>query len=299
MSRTRSVDTTVEPTIIATSVAAEEAVLISPSSPAISIPKIMLIPVSAACAEVCTHPMDFIKTQTQVKNSNILHAVKENFRLRGIGGFYTSIYPAVGRHLIYSTGRISIYEHLKKDGDTFIFKAAKGLIAGGVAQFIASPADLIKIQIQSDPTRSVGTVIRNVYQSTGISGFFRGWQPNCMRACLVNIGELATYDTAKSFLMKDMSLPDTSLTHFLSSAMSGFMATFVSTPADVVKSNYMSNPLAYNNSLTNCIRMIARERGFLFFWKGFALNWIRLGPWQMIFWMSYEKMSQLTNQKTF
>jgi solute carrier family 25 uncoupling protein 27 len=164
---------------------------------------------------------------------------------------------------------------------------------------MASPMDLIKIQIQSDPTKTVGSIVRHIHTNMGIFGFFKGWQPNVARACLVNIGELATYDSAKSFLIKDMSLPDTSFTHFLSSSMSGFIATFVSTPADVVKSNYMSNPAVYNNSLSKCITTIAQTRGLLFFWKGFTLNWIRLGPWQMIFWMSYEKMNQLTNQKTF
>ena len=81
----------------------------------IQIPKIALIPVAAAIAETITHPMDFVKTHMQVKNSSITSAVKENFRLHGIGGFYRSIYPAVGRHLVYSTSRISIYENLKNN----------------------------------------------------------------------------------------------------------------------------------------------------------------------------------------
>jgi len=124
-------------------------------------------------------------------------------------------------------------------------------------------------------------------------------QPNVLRACLVNVGELTTYDYAKSLLISTVGLPDTTFTHFLSSSMSGFVATGISTPADVVKSNYMSNPKLYNNSLPYCISTILKERGVFFFWKGFTLNWIRLGPWQMIFWMTYEKMSVLTNQKTF
>jgi len=150
----------------------------SPYRPGISsiqVPKIALIPVAAAIAEISTHPMDFVKTNMQVKNSSITSAIKENFRLHGIGGFYKSIYPAVGRHLVYSTSRISIYENLKDKEDTFFKKALKGLFAGGFGQLLASPADLIKIQIQSDPSQKVAAVIRNIHRNYGMSGYFRGW----------------------------------------------------------------------------------------------------------------------------
>jgi len=66
----------------------------------VAVPKVMLIPVAAAAAELCTHPMDFVKTQTQVKGSNIWNAVKENFKARGIAGFYSSINPAIGKMFI-------------------------------------------------------------------------------------------------------------------------------------------------------------------------------------------------------
>jgi hypothetical protein len=33
------------------------------------VPKIALIPIAAAAAELATHPMDFVKTQTQIKNA--------------------------------------------------------------------------------------------------------------------------------------------------------------------------------------------------------------------------------------
>ena len=108
-------------------------------------------------------------------------------------GFYSSIYPAIGRHLIYSTSRISIYEKLKNDGDSFLQKAMKGVFAGGFSQLIASPADLIKIKIQSNPSLSVKAVAKDVFKTGGVGGFFNGWQPNVMRACLVNVGELTTY----------------------------------------------------------------------------------------------------------
>jgi solute carrier family 25 uncoupling protein 27 len=171
---------------------------------------------------------------------------------------------------------------LKRNDDTFSHKAAKGLFAGGFSQLIASPADLIKVQIQNDPTKRVMSVIRKLYSEFGLFGFFRGWQPNVLRACLVNVGELTTYDYTKSSLIKTIGLADTTFTHFLSSCVSGCIATFVSTPADVVKSNYMSNPKLYQNSLIYCVKSILNERGFLFFWKGFMLNWIRLGPWQVL-----------------
>jgi hypothetical protein len=73
----------------------------------------------------------------------------------------------------------------------------------------------------------------------------------------------------------------------------------MSTPADVVKSNYMNSPQSYQNNLMNCILSIYKEKGLFYFWRGSLLNWIRLGPWQMIFWMTYENLAIVTKQKTF
>lgn len=128
---------------------------------------------------------------------------------------------------------------------------------------------------------------RNIYRNEGIRGFWRGWRPNVTRAALVNLGELATYDEAKRFVMRVTGYGDGVVTHTLSAFTSGFFAALCSTPADVCKTRVMAG--VYPTMMT-CLVGTVRGEGVLALWKGFAPNWLRLGPWQFCFWITYEKL---------
>lgn len=55
------------------------------------------------------------------------------------------------------------------------------------------------------------------------------------RAALVAAVELSTYDECKHLLLSNGVLGDHIGSHFAASLMAGFLATFVSSPADVIK----------------------------------------------------------------
>ena len=73
-----------------------------------------------------------------------------------------------------------------------------GLTAGALAQFIASPTDLVKVQMQMEGRRRLeghsprvrGTwhTFTTILQQGGARGLWRGWVPNVQRAALVNLG---------------------------------------------------------------------------------------------------------------
>lgn len=87
---------------------------------------------------------------------------------------------------------------------------------GAISQFLASPADLVKVQMQLQGRRVLmghkplytGSVhcFRELLREGGVVGMWRGWLPNVQRAALVNLGELATYDTAKQTILRNTNL---------------------------------------------------------------------------------------------
>jgi len=253
--------------------------------------ELLLIPVASLVAETLTHPIDFVKTRRQVLKTNVsvFRIAMETFTKSGILGFYPAIVPAVLRHWVYSTLRVGIYERIRSDDATVGRKAAAGLFAGGVAQFLASPTDLIKVRMQvntlSGTKQYTGVldVIQKVHQKDGLLGFYQGWKPNVLRAMTVNMGELVAYDVGKVWLLRYMK--DDTPCHILSSIHSGFWATFWSTPADVLKSRLMAG---HYTSMSTCFMETVKKEGFFAMWKGFFPNWVRLAPWQLIFWVTYE-----------
>lgn len=183
-----------------------------------------------------------------------------------------------------------------------------------IAQIVASPADLVKVRMQADSrVASQGIQPRysglcdsltKIIRSEGIGGLWKGVFPNVQRAFLVNMGELACYDQAKRFIIRNRVAEDNIYAHTLSSVVSGFSATALSCPADVVKTRMMNQAaggeggVRYKNSF-DCVVKTVRFEGVGALWRGFFPTWGRLGPWQFVFWVSYEKFRQVAGLASF
>lgn len=110
--------------------------------------------------------------------------------------------------------------------------------------------------------------------------------------------------------MKNTDFGDNWVTHGCASACSGFAAATASTPADVVKTRIMdqlrhmhdkdstSNTRMYKGSL-DCLLHIVKNEGIMTLYRGFLPTYIRMAPWSLTFWISYEKIRYLTGAPSF
>jgi len=272
-------------------------------------------------AEGATFPIDITKTRLQLQGQADFTGTKFGFggmamnivKTEGPMGLYAGVTPAVARHIPYTGFRAIGYEYIRgffcgsapKDQAPLLAKMAAGMTAGGVGQAIAVPCDLIKVRMQSDgrllaagkidaPRYSgLFDAFTKIKAAEGMSGFYAGATPAIQRAALVNLGELTTYDSAKKAIV--LHTGDNLLCHLCSAICSGFVASLCSTPADVAKSRIMSQSalpdgtMPYSGTL-DCWRKVVANEGFLALYKGFIPGWLRLGPWQLVFWCSYEQM---------
>lgn len=181
-------------------------------------------------------------------------------------------------------------------------------------QVLASPADLIKVRMQADghlvsqglPSRYTGIIdaFNKIIRSEGVLGLWRGVFPNTQRAFLVNMGELSCYDQAKRFIINHEICEDNVLAHTMASVASGLCATTLSCPADVVKTRMMNQAscakgkIMYRTSY-DCLAKTVKFEGVTALWKGFFPTWARLGPWQFVFWVSYERFRRASGLSSF
>ncbi|PSS28756.1 Mitochondrial uncoupling protein [Actinidia chinensis var. chinensis] len=290
--------------------------------------KVLLTSLSAMAAETTTFPIDMTKTRLQLHGESLSSArptsafgvATDILRREGPLGLYKGLTPAIIRHLFYTPIRIVGYEHLR---NTFVpndrslslsSKALIGGISGVIAQVIASPADLVKVRMQADgrmvsqglQPRYSGPfdALNKILRTEGFVGLWKGVFPNVQRAFLVNMGELACYDHAKRFVIQNQLAADNIYAHTVASIMSGLSATALSCPADVVKTRMMNQTVSeegkvkYRNSY-DCLSKTVRVEGLRALWKGFFPTWARLGPWQFVFWVSYEKFRQIAGLSSF
>jgi hypothetical protein len=56
--------------------------------------------------------------------------------------------------------------------------------------------------------------------------------------------------------------------------------------------------LLYSSSVA-CLRVTVREEGMLALWRGFFLNWIRMAPWSLTFFLSFEQLRRVCGLSSF
>ncbi|CAH8824537.1 unnamed protein product [Trichobilharzia szidati] len=333
---------------------------------------------AAFVSETITYPLDILKTRIQVYGElqsssypGVYKICASVIKNEGLFQLWQGLSPALFRHIIYTGARMPIYEMIRQDvfhlppASHFTIKPSKnndhlekaeteivydkklsfmiraaltGVIAGSIAQFLASPIDLIKVRLQTErrwlseihvsgdksvnpsaiPTNqqrlSFIRTTRQLISEGGILGLWRGGLPNVQRAALVNMGELTTYDTAKRWFAVRFRLEDGPFLHFCASLTSGFVSAVLGTPADMIKTRIMnqrlsspsSSPSPSNNhsgllykGVIDCFCKVVKNEGFLALYKGFFLIWARMAPWSLTFWLTYEKIRSLAGVSGF
>jgi solute carrier family 25 protein 14/30 len=175
------------------------------------------------------------------------------------------------------------------------------LCTGSVSSAIATPTDVIKVRMQAKATEGLGglyTVARDIYTNEGVRGLWRGVCPTAQRAALVAGVQLPVYDWTKSRLCTGPSalMQDGVGCHFLSSMVAGFSAALASNPVDVVRTRLMVQRRSANTvykSAVHCGLHTIGTEGVTALFKGFVPSFARMGPWNVIFFVVYEKLKSL------
>jgi solute carrier family 25 uncoupling protein 8/9 len=135
-------------------------------------------------------------------------------------------------------------------------------------------------------------VYSDILKNEGIGGFWQGIQPNIARNCMINIGEMASYDQYKQLFLTYTPIRDGAFLHFLCGAASGFTATCIGSPFDVVKTRLMSDPHAYPG-VVSAFTTMAKQEGLMVFYQGFIPNFVRLCSWTIVMFMSMEQIKTM------
>ncbi|XP_022228834.2 mitochondrial uncoupling protein 4C-like [Drosophila obscura] len=292
----------------------------------------------ATNAEFFTYPMDVTKTRLHLQGEaaeksaqggvrrGMLGTAVGMAREEGVRGLYAGLSAMIIRNLFFNGLRVVFYDCLRqrlaqvdaasgKDVLTVSRGFAAGCLAGCAAQFIANPLDIVKVRMQMEGRRralgfparvsNVRQALGDAYQHGGLRSLWKGCGPSCARAMLMTAGDTACYDLSKRQFMAWLQMPDGLLIQFLSSVTAGFAASALSTPTDVVKSRIMNQPtdkmgngLHYKNAFDCYIKLISQE-GPTAMYKGFIPCWVRIGPWSVVFWFTFENLRKLQGQTGF
>ncbi|ODN79606.1 hypothetical protein, variant 3 [Cryptococcus amylolentus CBS 6039] len=232
--------------------------------------------------------------QTSTTRTTFVQAVKGVVKHDGIRGLYTGLTASIFRQMTYSVTRLGVYDLMKNQmsnngkkklttGDMVICASTAGAL-GGVA---GNPADIILVRMVADPTKPLEhqlhyrNAIHGLYKmvaNEGPASLARGLAPNTIRATLMNASQLVSYDFFKDHILAAGIMENGMPLHFVSSALSGTVATTICAPADVVKSRIMNMKPGAGQGPIALLTESLKHEGPRFLFKGWLPAWIRLTP---------------------
>ncbi len=139
----------------------------TPAQPARSIPnwaKFAMGGLSGMGATLFVQPLDLVKNRMQLSGEggsaklykNSFDAVTTILRTEGVTGIYTGLSAGLLRQATYTTSRMGIYQslldHFSQNNQNLGFgsKAAIGVVSGGFAAYIGTPAEVALIRMTAD-----------------------------------------------------------------------------------------------------------------------------------------------------
>ncbi|KAH8404889.1 hypothetical protein KR222_009272 [Zaprionus bogoriensis] len=283
---------------------------------------------SSSMAEVFLFPLNVTKAPLQLHSAagneagatvaSLGSPVRELLRPEVYRGLLIAMPVIVLRNLLFNSPRVHIYDKMRRNflkmdspdgGPTVLRRLMSAGMAGATAQVLVSPLENIQHRMYLDGKRGIlGHPVRAfdfIYAQSGLKGFWNGVGPGSLHAMLLTAGDTACYDLGKRLFMLCLGTDDGRLVQFLASVVSGLSASVLSTPADKVKTLLLSQPrdnkghgMLYANTMDCCYKLITKE-GFLATYKGFLQNWLRIGPWNVLFWLSFETLQRMQGKRGF
>lgn len=183
-----------------------------------------------------------------------------------------------------------------------------GAITGSLGSLASNPIDVVKVGIMAEAgafckqTYTYTTGLRAghtpAWSSTfdglhsvcalGPSGIFRGAVPSVTRGAMMAAAQLSSYDHSKYVLREHFQWPEGPQLHVMSSLISGVCATFITSPADMLKTRIMGDHTHRYSGALDCLLQTVRKEGALAMWRGWFPAYLRLGPHFLITFPLYE-----------
>lgn len=183
------------------------------------------------------------------------------------------------------------------ENPSLLSKIGAGICSGAIGISVANPTDVVKIRLQHQGSQPKETwryngsldCYRKIIAADGILGLWVGVAPNIARNSIINAAELASYDQYKEIAV-GLGYGDSLPLHIGCSFGAGFNAVCVGSPVDVLKTRLMNKVEGQPTNPFTMIAWILKNEGPIAFYKGFTTNFLRIGSWNVIMFVTLEQI---------
>jgi solute carrier family 25 oxoglutarate transporter 11 len=274
---------------------------------------------SGMFATCCIQPMDMIKVRIQLGaasggSTSPVTIASQMIKNEGFLAMYAGLGAGLTRQVVYTGARLGLFDiftDMSKDKKYdnlpgILKKSVCAIGAGGIAAVAGNPADLALIRMQSDTLlpeaerrnyRGVGHALTSIAKIEGPAALFSGAVPTATRAMALNFGMLAGNAQGKEILQQ-AGAPEM-VQVWGASAIAGFLASFMSSPFDFVKTQIqkmkpdpVTGEMPFKGPI-DCAMKQVQAGGITRLWAGFPTYYFRIAPHAMITLIAQDKFKTL------
>ncbi|KAI5071137.1 hypothetical protein GOP47_0013388 [Adiantum capillus-veneris] len=181
----------------------------------------------------------------------------------------------------------------------------KQLVCGGFAGVISrtavAPLDLIKTYLITSHSlrgcnKSAWTICKDILDQDGWQGLFRGNLVNCIRVAPSKAIELCVFETVRRLLNKE-GHPLKHMAATVAGGAAGMAGTIVTYPLELLRTRISVQPELYS-SLSQAIRKIAQDEGFLAFYSGLSPSLVGVFPYAATNYFVYDGLRTAYRRST-
>ncbi|XP_062086662.1 uncharacterized protein LOC133792749 [Humulus lupulus] len=265
--------------------------------------------IAGSVEHMAMFPVDTVKTHMQalgscpIKSVGVRQALKSILRSEGPIGLYRGI-GAMGlgagpAHAVY----FSVYEICKEffsggNPNNSIAHATSGVFATVASDAVFTPMDMVKqrLQLSNSPYKGVWDCMKRVLREDGFRAFYASYRTTVLMNAPFTAVHFATYEAAKRGLMEisPESVSDERLVvHATAGAVAGALASAVTTPLDVVKTQLQCQGICgcdrfKSGSIRDVVKTILKKDGYRGLIRGWCPRILFHAPAAAICWSTYE-----------
>lgn len=176
-----------------------------------------------------------------------------------------------------------------------------GAAAGCVGKIIEFPFDTVKVRLQSSHTpNKTLELIRTTLKNEGFfNGFYKGIRAPIVGACMENAVLFSAFLYGQSLVTSTLHMPKESLFNVcLAGSFSGFAASFVLTPVELVKCKLQVANLhshSRHESYGSILKKIVAQKGVSGLWHGLHSTLLREVGGTAVWFAAYEESAIFLN----
>jgi solute carrier family 25 protein 34/35 len=288
---------------------------------------------TAACVAVLYSNMaETIKTRLQLDGEGVKHgsarvyrgvvdAAKQIYQHEGMRGLHSGLTAALAYQAVMNGSRVGLYAPILRgvqrlvghrdagagsSATDLLLRAGAGATSGAIGASLGSPLYLVKNRLQAESPffaarerhgyTGMADGLRKVWGREGVRGLFRGLDGAVPRVMVGSSVQLTTYDLVRHWGAAHLGLREGGHAQTLLASLASSLVTVTAmSPLDVVSTRlYQSagRATSYTGPI-DCARQTLAAEGWRAFFKGWAAQYVRLGPHTVLTFLALENLRPL------